>query len=207
MQPSIEWPRYIYILQFHNAPSLNIWNRATRICNVYATTNRICRRRERGVQQNRGGSGGALEDHLEFITARRCVNTRRESDKQHPLFRGAMRGVLLLRQRVAYRSVVHRWSAARVALSSRGFVSPPRGTITDARERDGNYCGKLGASSQLPRGLKFNLCRCHRICTGWKVFAVDIAAASATVNLRPGSASHGSDLSNPAAFALVSLCI
>lgn len=25
----------------------------------------------------------ALEDHLEFITLRQCVNTRRENDKQH----------------------------------------------------------------------------------------------------------------------------
>lgn len=82
IKPRIEWPQRIVLLIYHSA---HVQLRTMWICrsNVYGMPQLIEYLEKRGAYNKTRREWRALEDHLEFITVRQCVNTRRENDKQH----------------------------------------------------------------------------------------------------------------------------
>lgn len=117
--------QYIMISIYHSAHALQ----AMQIQRIYSMPQLIEYVEEHRAYNKTRREWRALEDHLEFITVRQCVNTRRENDKQH----SAERAFVASRHTVGRRSPVLESAAGCIALSSRADLFPAaRETITRA---------------------------------------------------------------------------
>lgn len=117
---------------------------------------------ERGAYNKTRREWRALEDHLEFITVLQCVNTRRENDKQHILCSALLsyRGMSLVDE-----VLCRECGPEYIALSSRADLLPREKQSPAPKVKGVGTRGLKTGNPEpaTPRGLKFNLCRCHNI--------------------------------------------